>query len=207
MRLAVACADVGSVEKGNFGWAICEPPGAMLEVPDHSSIEQLANEISHRLNKGEFIALGLECPLFVPISDDPVNLTRARVGEGNRPWSAGAGSGALAIGVAEATWLLSRVKGNLTVPPTATVEWAAFVSGSARLFLWEAFVSRTSKATSHHGDAALAVAAFCRALPNPEEADMIRSVSVFSLIGAALLRSGWLVPTNILERPCIVIAA
>ncbi|MCL4839947.1 MAG: hypothetical protein KJ058_18500 [Thermoanaerobaculia bacterium] len=33
MDLSIACADVGSEAKGDFGWAVCDGPGTVEEVP------------------------------------------------------------------------------------------------------------------------------------------------------------------------------
>ena len=207
MNLTVCCADIGSVQRGNFGWALRDYPTPLHEVPERASIAEFADEIEKRLRAGRSVALGFECPLFVPFREDPVELTRARRGEGNRSWSAGAGSGSLATGLVETVWLLARLREALDSPPALTVSWAEFASGSGGLFLWEAFVTREAKVGSHHGDAGVAVEAFCRALPNPAEANVIEERRVFSLIGAAALRAGWDVPLAVLSTPCVVVAA
>lgn len=206
MNLAVACADVGSIAQGNFGWAICKPHEPLIAV-ERESIEALGNEVVRRLNAGEQIALGFECPLFVPITIEPEKLTKARIGEGNRTWCAGAGSGALAIGLVQATWLLRYIKAGLRIKPTATLDWDRFAEGRAALFLWEAFVSRKAKSGSHERDARNAVQAFCGTLPTPPAFSAIKSPTSLSLIGAALLRTGWDVPPQILGESCLVIKA
>ena len=33
MNLSIACADVRSEASDNFGWAVCDVPGAVEEVP------------------------------------------------------------------------------------------------------------------------------------------------------------------------------
>lgn len=209
MKLSIACADVGSISAGNFGWAICDPPAQLVVVPDHASIDALAKAVSERLIEGRPVALGFECPLFVPIAEQPANLSRARKGEGNRPWSASAGAQVLAIGIPQVNWLLARIRGLVGGPTQATMNWAEFLEGRAALFLWEAFVSREAKAKSHHDDAALAVAAFTRALPNPTEKSLIpaSSAQFLSLVGAALLWTGWTKDVRLLAQPCAVISA
>ena len=76
------------------------------------------------------------------------------------------------------------------------------------LLLWEAFVSGSAKRTDHCSDAEAAVMAFEGALATghwtsgvscPEE--------TYSLIGAALLRSGWSDDPRVLSEPCLVIKA
>ena len=85
----------------------------------------------------------------------------------------------------------SRLRERADSATTATLAWDEFLQTEGALFLWEAFVSREVKTGSHHGDAAVAVEAFCRALPDPRRVNVIDEPRVFSLIGAALLRAGW----------------
>jgi hypothetical protein len=205
--LTVCCADVGSVQRGNFGWALRDYPDPLHEVPDHASISEFAAAIESRFQAGRSVALGFECPLFVPFREEPGELTRARRGEGNRSWSAGAGSGSLATGLVETVWLLARLRESLHPLPRLTVSWSDFAQTSGGLFLWEAFITRDAKAGSHHGDAGVAVESFCRALPEPGSANVIEEPRVFSLIGAAALRAGWDVPKSILSTPCLVVGA
>lgn len=207
MDLTICCADIGSVRTGNFGWALRDFPAPLYEVPERASITEFADAIIERLNDGRSVALGFECPLFVPIRENPADLTRARRGEGNRPWSAGAGSGSLATGLVEVTWLLMRIRAAMDPQPRLAVSWETFVRDSGGLFLWEAFVTREAKVGSHHGDAGVAVQAFARSLPDPSTANAIDEQRVLSLVGAAAIRAGWNVPPSLLSTPCLVVAA
>jgi hypothetical protein len=207
MDLTVCCADIGSVKNGNFGWALRDYPEPLREVPERASISEFAEAIEERLRAGRSVALGFECPLFVPFREQPDELTSARRGEGNRAWSAGAGASSLVTGLVETAWLLAHIRESLTPVPKLTMSWDEFTEVPVALFLWEAFVSRDAKAGSHHGDAGVAVESFCNALPDPSQDNMIDEKSVFSLIGAAALRGGWDVPEEVLSAPCIVVAA
>lgn len=193
--------------KGHFGWAIRDLPGELQEVPELASIRAFADAVIARLEQGRSVALGFECPLFVPLREDPLLLTRGRDGDGNRPWSAGAGCGSLATGLVETAWSLDRIRKGLSEEPRVFLDWAEFSAHPGSLFLWEAFVTRAAKSETHHGDAALAVEAFCRALPDPNTANSVKEPRVFSLIGAALLRTGWSVPPSVLSSPCLVVTA
>lgn len=212
--LAILCADVGSVVRGNFGWAgIFLEPERRVTVGG-SDIAQLAETAADNLDNGVPVALGFECPLFVPVSHDPARLTSARRGEGRRAWSAGGGSGALATGLTETVWLLRRVRELLSssarTDTRAHLEWSPFVGTGEGLFLWEAFVSDTGKgeSSSHVGDAEIAVRSFENSLPNPDGANAIRSdEEVHSLLGAAMLRTGWSTDLTVLSRACLVIKA
>ena len=94
--LVVFCADVGSVKRGRFGWARGQPQSDDFLLED--SIEKLVQAVADDLRSGALVALGFECPLFVPLRERPEELTSGRRGDGNRPWSAGAGCAVLAVG-------------------------------------------------------------------------------------------------------------
>ena len=198
-HLLTACADIGSVAGGNFGWWSSD--GASGREPS-----TLAASISAALNSHRPVALGFECPLFVPLADDESQLTRARPGEGSRAWSAGAGCGALATGLVQVVWVLRAIQSALTSPRTAYLDWEAFTKAHSGLFLWEAFVSGAGKSSTHVADAQVAAKAFIRSLPNPATANAVTcSTPVHSLIGAALLRTGWSNSPGVLAMPCVVI--
>lgn len=77
MRLSVFCVDIGSIPKGNFGWYGVTPEPRSGQDP-----EGLVREISSELSLGHHVSLGFECPLFVPLPQDPIGLTSKRKGEG-----------------------------------------------------------------------------------------------------------------------------
>jgi hypothetical protein len=203
-RLWTFCADIGSVKAGRFGWFGTDPEGNSVSG---SSIEELASAVSNKITSGTKVALGFECPLYVPLRNDPMLLTKARIGEGNRSWSAGAGCGALATGLVEVTWLLEKIRTNTPKSVAAFINWKAFENSDNGLFLWEAFVSGNAKGSGHVHDAQIAVQKFQAALPNPELANAISEQNVFSLIGASMVRSGWSTNVQLLSEPCLVIKA
>lgn len=202
-NLIIYCADIGSVKRNNFGWARLSDADISDGCSTGSDISLLASFVSADLNSGEKVALGFECPLFVPISADPAELTSARVGEGNRPWSAGAGAGSLATGLTQTLWLLDRTQSSLNHKVPFFLDWSLFRDAEGGLFLWEAFVTDKSKQNSHCEDAEAAARAFRRGLPEPENA--ITPGKVRSLLGAALIQSGWTTDIDCLGKPCLVI--
>lgn len=204
MRIAICCADVGSIARGKFGWAALD--SEVGEVRTGTSIEDFASVVAALLNTGVPVALGFECPLFVPLPRDPMRLTSARRGEGSRPWCAGAGAGALATGLTEVTWMLARVRERVSVAPPVHFEWRDFSASPSGLLIWEAFVSGALKTTSHTGDAERGVEAMRSRLPDPTDANRISEPEVFSLAAAALLRAGWRIPNAFLAQPCLVLA-
>jgi len=132
-NLATCCADVGSVKGGNFGWCGLRPgTKPVLGV----EIEQFAEFIAASLRDGIKVAVGFECPLFVPVRDEPLRLAMARSGEGNRSWSAAAGCGVLATGLVEVIWTLSHVKKILGAAPTPFLDWQKFITSESGVFFW-----------------------------------------------------------------------
>lgn len=198
-HLLTACADIGSVAAGNFGWWSSD--GDSGREPS-----TLATSVAAALNSDRPVALGFECPLFVPLADDEHLLTRARPGEGSRAWSAGAGCGALATGLVQAAWVLRAIRASLKSPRTGYLDWEAFSKAQSGLFLWEAFVSGKGKSSTHVADARTAGETFTRSLPNPISINAVAcSTPVYSLIGAAMLRTGWSQSSEVLAQACLVI--
>lgn len=201
----VYCADVGSTRTGAFAWA-CGRPGEVA-VPGGSQIEDLAERITRDLQGGAAVALGFECPLFVPVPSDPLRLGAARDGEGSRSWSAAAGAAALATGLAQVTWVLEAIRRNLSGDVPVYLQWDCFPPDRPGLLLWEAFVSGREKTESHLGDAQRAVSLFLEAWPDLARANRVSEGPVFSLVGAALLRAGWTNDVSLLGVPCLVVGA
>lgn len=195
-------ADIGSVVRQRFGWCRLTADGNSRAGRE---IDDFARGIAQDLNEGNLVALGFECPLFVPVPGDPTGLTKARRGEGNRPWSAGAGAGALATGLTECVWVLERVRSLTRVSITATLAWERLKGGEANLFIWEAFVTGGVKGDSHQEDAQIAAETFWTRYPNIAEANAVEAENCYSLVGAALLRAGLVQDLSVLRQPCIVV--
>jgi hypothetical protein len=205
--LAVYCADIGSIRKDQFAWAKAILPGSTLKTRGGQSIRALVSSLARDLSRDRAVALGFECPLFVPVTEEPEQLTAARPGEGNRSWSAGGGAGSLTVGLTETVWVLRELLRQLKVPVSVYLDWSSFRRADQGLFLWEAFVSSRGKGKNHRADADAAVKRFASSLPDLSGANAIRADVVHSLIGAALLRTGWSNDLSLLERPCVVIRA
>ena len=136
-----------------------------------TDIVRFVEGISKDISDGKRVSLGFECPLFVPISEAPVGLTSARKGEGDRAWSAGAGCGALAVGLTETVWVFEQLKKLSSREIVPTFNWDIFVSGQGNLFIWEAFVTKQAKGLSHQGDAEVAATTFWVKYPQINEAN------------------------------------
>jgi hypothetical protein len=194
------------VSAGKFGWAAAGLDGRDLE--SGTDIRELARRIVTHLDLGAPASVGFECPLFVPLREDPMRLTAARRGDGSRAWSAGAGTGALATGLVEVCWILREVHRELRRQVACHLDWPTF-SDDGGLFVWEAFVSGGAKpqveGNRHAADAMAAVEAFVDALPDPTAANAVQESDVISLIGMALLRTGWTRDLESVATPCLVI--
>jgi len=198
IQLLVACADVGSVARGNFGWADCD--GSSGTRPS-----ELAEKVAAALSGHRPVALGFECPLFVPLPDAEFDLGRSRIGEGTRSWSASAGCSALATGLVQAVWTLREIRKQCPRSVGAHLGWSTFKEDGGGLLLWEAFVSGSAKGSGHVDDAAIAVRAFKKKLPMPKTD--LHATNPVSLAGLSLLWAGWPVGTEALRQSCIAIQA
>jgi hypothetical protein len=187
----IICADIGRFSRNqarnNFGWASSD--GHLS-----SDIDQLCEKIAFHLNNSEKICLGLECPLWLPLRDDPALLTSARDEEGNRSWSAAAGACVTVLGIVQSTWIFRRVKDLLKDQEIiAFFNWENFSVATRGVYIWEALVSGNAHGESHIDDAATAVNAFIRkrleGLQKEKKNDPDRSV--VPIIQSALLQANW----------------
>ncbi|MBM3678945.1 MAG: hypothetical protein FJW96_13870 [Actinobacteria bacterium] len=205
-ELVIYCADVGSVPKGNFGWARSGIEGKVEFHDGGTEIVDLVSAVARDIERGCPVALGFECPLFVPVPQNPLRLGAKRAGE-PIAFSASAASGALVTGVIQVAWVLRELHGILGPIPVFQ-DWHEFVEARGGLFLWEALVSGAAKAGTHMDDAVAAVAAFRQALPDPEVRNAVEvEGDVLSLVSAALIWAGWPAVRSDLRTPCIVVAA
>ena len=212
MDLRIYCADIGSIRKGkrNFGWACTSAAQESIEHAhgDANEIRSVVAMLQADLAERRAVALGFECPLFVPVHQDANALGSARQGEvisgENRAWTANAAACVLATGLAQVSWILAELR-DTSPGLTAYLDWSAFASAGAGLFLWEAFVTGEAKRGTHGEDAVAAVEAFREALPTPMGFDAVEAERPLSLIGAALLWSGWATDLEMLSTSCLVI--
>lgn len=210
--VVAACLDVGSVMSGGVGWALRGPSG----LSHGSDLVELVRAVSGVLLDGGRVALGFECPLYVPRRADPRQLACQRIGEAGLNWCGGPGAAVLATGLVQVNWVLSRLA-ECDRSLRATTRWGEF--GPSRLFVWEAFI------TSKHGDFAVMPAD----LPtcSLHERDAVAGLVVFtnrvllagnlrsdlgaepaiSLIGLHLLMTGLSDDRSLLEETCLVVRA
>ena len=200
--ITIAAADIGSIKAGNFGWALERSAGSRYQGTD---IDEFCAAIAESIDSGETVCLGFEAPLFVPVRDVAINVASARKGEGNRSWSAGAGTGALATGLVESLYIFRKLKQACSTTITPVFHWNHAIAGQANFFIWEAFVTADAKGSSHEDDAILALEKFKSGLPNPDNLNAIEPEGTFSLVGAALIRSGLTMDLDFLGQPVLVV--
>lgn len=174
----IVCVDVGSVARHRFAWASSDGQSGSADGETSALGEEPGKPVSQlvELVAGQLastpprpVALGFECPTWVPIPTSPSHLGRRRPGEGRYSWSAGAGAGALATGVAQIAWILRAIKSTVAHAEATTDRdsWDAVEPGAPRLLLWEAFVPgarksalRPDQTSQHLADAKAGLDAF-----------------------------------------------
>lgn len=213
--IVVAVVDVGS--RAKLGWCRITKFGDQalatdMGVGEGRLLEDLVETITEDLLADRAVALGFEAPLFVPLPVEAAHLGKARVGEGNRPWSAGAGAAVMAYATQQVTWVLrelaQRIGERRLRVGLDPIAWGA---GRLDLLLWEAFVSGAAKDRAsldpHIDDARAAAREFLRRLEAGVVPSDVADLTVFSLVGAAVLRAGLSTDIGPLAEPPIVIRA
>tara|TARA_R110000787_G_C13426094_1_gene445258 strand:+ start:439 stop:1041 length:603 start_codon:yes stop_codon:yes gene_type:complete len=193
----ISVVDIGSPKAGKLGWAI---------LPDEvtgNDMDELAARISKALLCGR-VALGFESPMWVPKRLDPMKITSQRIGEAGRPWSAGAGSGALATGLVVVQYLLQSIRQS-SPGAVASMDYLNPPEGPNNLLLWEAFVSAADKGANHQEDAMIAARSFENSCGNLAAAQRLVPEPCLNLLGAMLLRTGWSTDSHLLASEMLVL--
>ncbi|MEU4697472.1 hypothetical protein [Nonomuraea dietziae] len=211
----IVAVDIGTVRPpANFAWAAFDAPSPDLADAGFDPLTAVSALVA-ALGDARRAVLLLEAPMSVPVpataEDGWRLLGRRREGEGNRPWSAGAGTGALATGLAQGAWMLGRLA-RLAKGLTATTDVRLWREDGARLLLAEAFVSALGKpeptsAGQHAADAAAAGLAMLRLL---EEDSAVSEVCCapcgpFNLLAAMALWAGLAIDPAELRSEVLVV--
>ncbi|MBX9392731.1 hypothetical protein K4749_03780 [Streptomyces sp. TRM72054] len=219
MRARVIGVDIGSVTLGRFAWAGIDAP-ALSNTGQGSDPESAVRALAAGLASRGRAVLAVEAPVAVPVpaadrADAWQALGRARAGEGNRPWSAGAGAGVLATGLAQLAWMLSRLAETATDVAVTTLpdRWAA--PHGPRLLLAEALVSGEGKpvptsAGPHAADAEAAARALAERIPAlPGATSDVRCAPhrPFNLLAAAAMWAGLDILPDELHQDVLVVRA
>lgn len=210
--MVVACLDVGSAR--NTGWAVWNDGAASTG----GDLETLVSRVVKPLADGRRLAIGFECPLFVPRRDDPLELTKRRAGEVGVNWCGGPGGSVLATGIVQVGWVLEQIATR--VPRLmGTTRWREFADGRAQVWVWEAFVTSGADApanvdemvechTQHERDALAATLEARRRLENPDgPASDLTEPTSSSIAAMQLIAAGLASDLCLLKEPCVVIKA
>ncbi|MEM9399779.1 MAG: hypothetical protein AAF984_06185 [Verrucomicrobiota bacterium] len=194
---SVCVIDIGSPKLGNLGWSFIDIKTAKEE---HGVCLDTLIELIVKKMKSHALVLGLEAPLFIPIRQDLMLSTKARKGEGRRPWSAGAGAQVLAINLPIMSYLFSRLK-----EATFIIKPDDFSTKRSEILLFEALVSGKDKGSSHIQDAQI-MARYCasfskRKMLPPTILEEEMNTDFLNLAAAALLQSGCIQDVDLLSSP------
>lgn len=212
-RIVTFCADIGSIRTNRFAWACSEDDLASRTTKDvnHKSPLDLANAVAAQWKKNRPIALGFECPLWVPVpksAKDEKILGAARKDEGDRAWSAGGGAYSLTTGLVQVAWIMARLHETI---PQAKFTTNPEKLGPGGILIWEAFVTGKAKGSSkakdsHHKDAKRAVSAFQKQWPFPRGSAVTCTddQQPYSLISTAIQFAGFKSGPS-LNEACLVV--
>lgn len=211
MHTRVVGVDIGSVARGRFAWAAIDAPALTL-VKQGPDPETAVRALAEGLEAGGRAALVLEAPVAVPVPPGWQDLGRARDGDGDRAWSATAGACALATGLAQAAWLLARLK-EIHPDTAATTRPDRWTSPDGpRLLLAEALVSGAGKpvptaAGPHAADAEAAARGLAERLPDLSSDVHCAPHRPFNLFAAAALWAELDIPPEELRTEVLVVRA
>jgi hypothetical protein len=197
--MIVYACDVGSIARKRFGWT-----SSTRGAKGSRDIEELVDEVVKDVKAGNRIAIGFECPLFIPVTVSSKDVGKARVGDGDKAYTAAPGACAAMTGLSELAWVLHEIHEKMP-DVKATTSWTAFLGGEASVFVWEAFVSGKKELTDHIRDAFLAVRAFQENQDNLEQASCVSCENPLSFAGAIILWAGMSDDLSLLKTPCVVI--
>jgi hypothetical protein len=194
--LHIAVVDIGKLS--NLGWVIEGPSISKNGTDIDSCIEALATAM--RVGP---LALGFEAPMFVPYGRERCDLDKARNGEGDRAFSAGAGAAVLTKALVIVPYILGEVRRRVR-DARPKFNWHTRLSPQD-LLLFEAFVTHVSE-RSHVECARLALEKFPRNLNDRASLESaVREPFTLNLLGAILLRMGWIDDLAVLAEPCLVV--
>lgn len=203
-----AVIDIGTPGK-SLGWAAVDASGVAVDGTDvDACIDTLAQALLQ-----EPVALGFEAPMWIPTRMDLKRLTSARQGEAglglSRPFSASAGATVLVTGMVVVTYVLRRLR-DQSPKARAQFDWGNPPTGVGELLVWEAFVTNQKKTHDerHVEDAKLAIEAFQQGMKDSSTfKSSVMEADCLSLVGAALIKAGWIKDLEMLTTPCLVVRA
>lgn len=210
-QAVVACLDIGSPKKGNVGWAVLHGSGQETG----RELGQFITVLVEHLKEGRAVAIGFECPLYVPKRSDVNAMTDCRLGEVGLNWCGGPGASVLATGLVQVNWVAAQLAQHVR-GATGTTRWREFASGLCQMFFWEAFITSRAGvvvvvdaadgASGHEQDALCGAVAFRNVEVTADEFPSdFQDEPALSLIGLHLVESGLSRDTTLLSERCVVL--
>ena len=198
---AIGVIDVGSPKTDKLGWAIL---GLGAEPRLGKDLDAFIAEMADLADRWPLV-IGFEAPLFIPTRTAALQILTGRKGEGSRPWSAGAGASVTTAALGVVTYTLAGLRRRLT-GAAATTDFRNPPTRAGDALFFEAFVTGLAKGVDHADDALIAAREMQRLLGGEAAyRSAIDEAEVFSLLGAALLRTGWSNDLGLLSSPCLVV--
>ena len=186
----ICVIDIGSPKLGNLGWCLMDIKKNQEFTGDN--LNDLLPRLAE-LTKTSGVIVGLEAPLFVPLRPDLLEATKARKGEGRRPWSAGAGAQVLTMNLPIMTYFFQHLH-ELKSDISYYINERGFSGQAGQVMIFEALVSGVDKGLSHINDAQIMVSnciSFSHSNKLPQSIlEEEKQIEYFNLSAAALLRCG-----------------
>lgn len=196
-----AC-DVGG--KGNFAWARAWRNGPQLTVEGGISMNGCVEALREDIGRSA-VALGMECPEFIPIPDEASHLGHGRKNEKDRSCFASVGASVAMLGLHQLAFICKKVHRKGV---SAVFDPAQWQFQPDRVLFWEAFVSKGAHNEEHLRDAATAVTTFVQRIETKHVASDVLVESpadVLSLVGCAVLWAGWSDDVALLRQSVLVV--
>jgi len=191
----ICVIDIGSPKLGNLGWCLMD-----IQKNQEFTGHNLNDLFPHlvEVSKTSGVILGLEAPLFVPLRSNLMEATKARKGEGRRPWSAGAGAQVLTMNLPIMTYIFKHLYA-LKPDISYFLNEHGFSAQVGQIMIFEALVSGADKGSSHIHDAHIMLS---HCIPFSQSTKLPNSIleeeqsEYLNLSAAALLRCGILNDTK-----------
>jgi hypothetical protein len=194
----ICVIDIGSPKLGNLGWCIIDIKNNQELTGDN--LDDLFPNLIEASNSSGII-LGLEAPLFVPLRSNLMEATKARKGEGRRPWSAGAGAQVLTMNLPIMTYIFKHLYA-LKPDISYFLNDHGFSAQAGQVMIFEALVSGVDKGVSHVNDAQIMASScmfFSKSKKLPHSIlEQENQTEYLNLSAVALLRCGiWRDPATL----------
>ncbi|MFQ5778721.1 MAG: hypothetical protein ACE5IP_12010 [Terriglobia bacterium] len=199
--VAYAC-DVGG--KGNFAWARASRNGPQLTMEGNTSMNDCVEALQHDIGC-RAVAIGMECPEFIPIPDEATQLGRGRKNEKDRSCFASVGASVATLGLHQLAFILKKIHRRQVSAIFNPAQWQFQPD---QLLFWEAFVSKQAHSKEHLRDAATAASAFMERMEAGRLASDVfveEPAEVLSLVGCAVLWAGWSGDLALLRQAVVVV--